>query len=152
MFPVPSITCNIRWLPDTDLSRKDLVRIGSLLSSGHIVASAACVSVIRRVAPLYKLPLPSAVLEGAARHRVRCSVPMQHGIQIQELYAVLVHQLGVHPEVLHIRIIAQAFIRYRDRIERELDAAAWSMVKRLASLALDDRIGLSTYIPEVLAV
>ena len=77
---------------------------------------------------------------------------MQHGIQIQELYAVFVHQLGVHPEVLHVGIIAQAVIRYRDRIERKLDTAAWSMVKRLASLALDDRVSLSTYIPEVLAV
>lgn len=77
---------------------------------------------------------------------------MQHGIQIQELYVVLVHQLGIHPEVLHIGIVAQAVIGYRYRIKRELDAVAWSMVKRLASLALDDRIVLSTYIPEVLAV
>lgn len=92
------------------------------------------------------------MLEGTARHRVRCSVPVQHVVQVQELYAVLVHQLGVHPEVLHIGIVAQAVIRYWNGVERELDAAARSMVKRLASLALDDRIGLSTYIPEVLAV
>lgn len=62
------------------------------------------------------------------------------------------HQLGIYPEVLHIGIVAQAVIGYRYRVERELDAAAWSMVKRLASLALDDRVSLSTYIPEVLAV
>lgn len=39
---------------------------------------------------------------------------MQHGIQIQELYAVLVHQLGVHPEVLHVGIVAQAVVAGRD--------------------------------------
>lgn len=39
---------------------------------------------------------------------------MQHGIQIQELYAVLVHQLGVHPEVLHVGIVAQAVVAGRE--------------------------------------
>jgi len=77
---------------------------------------------------------------------------MLHSLLIQELYAVLVHQLGVHPEVLHVRIVAQAVVLYGVLHIGQLDAAAWSMVKRLASLALDGRVGLSTYIPEVLAV
>ena len=95
------------------------------------LCGTACVSVVGArivvrlgIAPLYKLPLPSAVRYNVHRpdgiRQTSCldlSV-MQHGIQIQELYVVLVYQLGVYPEVLHIRIIAQAFIRYRNGVER----------------------------------
>ena len=69
-----------------------------------------------------------------------------------QLLRLLVH-FRIDPEIAHIRIPAvAAVVHYGVRIIRELQPGTFLVVKRLASLALDDRIGLSTYIPEVLAV
>lgn len=123
-----------------------------------LVSPASCVPVVATVAELMQLPLPPTVREVCDfPQRIReltfpDLVVMLHSLMIQKPYAVPVHQLGKDIEVLHVGIVAQAVVLYGVLHIGQLDTAAWSMVKRLASLALDDRISLSTYIPEVLAV
>lgn len=79
-------------------------------SDTHVAASGVSVVGARivvglRVAPLYELPFPSAV--------AYCMV-LTCAVGLQEQYAILVHQLGIDIEVMHVGIVAQAVVAGRD--------------------------------------